>query len=102
MASITPTPDDVARRRRLLFRAWHRGTREMDLVMGRYADAHAMSMPAPDIDTFEALMEAPDPEVFAWITGAKATPANFDTPLLQQIRAFHGATGLGPEGFARG
>lgn len=74
----------------------------MDLVMGRYADAHAMTMALPDIDIFEALMEAPDPEIFAWITGAKPTPPNFETPLLQQIRAFHGAEGLRAEGFARG
>lgn len=102
MATTTPTADELARRRRLLFRAWHRGTREMDLVMGRYADAHAMTMPAQDVDMFEALMEAPDPEVFAWITGAKPTPPNYETSLLQRIRVFHGAGGLRAEGFARG
>ena len=95
MATTIPlTTDDSVRRRRLVFRAWHRGTREMDMVMGRYADAHALTMPVPDLDTFEALMEAPDPEVFAWITGAKPTPPNYDTTLLHQIRVFHGAESL--------
>ena len=61
----------------------------MDLIMGRYADAHAATMPAPDIDLFEALMEAPDPEVFHWISGAKPIPPNYDTSLLRSIRAFH-------------
>ena len=90
MASFAPADaDDSVRRRRLVFRAWHRGTREMDLVMGRYADAHAATMPREDIDTMEVLMEAPDPEIFAWITGAKPTPANYDTDLLRSIRAFH-------------
>lgn len=66
----------------------------MDLVMGRYADAHAATMPTADIDTMEALMEAPDPEVFGWITGAKPVPANYDTNLLHRIRAFHLEGGL--------
>lgn len=90
MTSFTPpSADDSVRRRRIVFRAWHRGTREMDLIMGRYADAHAATMPTAEIDLFEALMEAPDPEVFGWICGAKPTPANYDTALLHRIRAFH-------------
>lgn len=82
--------DDTVRRRRLVFRAWHRGTREMDLVMGRFADAHAATLPAADLDAMEALLDAPDPEVFGWISGEKPVPANYDLPVLHQIRAFHG------------
>ncbi len=94
MASFAPPPaDDSVRRRRLVFRAWHRGIREMDLIMGRFADAHAATMPSADIDTMEALLEAPDPEVFAWITRAKPTPPNYDTALLDSIRAFHRGPG---------
>ncbi len=94
MPGVSPADaDEGVRRRRLVFRAWHRGTREMDIVMGRFADAHAATLPVNEIEVFEALMEAPDPEVFAWITGAKPTPANYDTALLRQIRAFHTSAG---------
>ena len=82
--------DPGVRRRRLVFRAWHRGTREMDLVMGRFADANAATLDDREVDEFEALMDAPDPEIFKWVTGAVPTPANYETALLQRIRAFHG------------
>ena len=61
----------------------------MDLIMGRFADAHAATLDADEIDQFEALMEAPDTEVFHWVSGAKPTPGNYETPLLQRIRDFH-------------
>lgn len=77
------------RRRRLLFRSWHRGIREMDLVMGQFADAQIDQLTDDELDVYEALLEAPDPEVFKWITRSAPVPANFDTPILQRIRAFH-------------
>ncbi len=49
------------RRRRILFRAWRRGMREMDLVMGQFADANLPTMTEAELDEFERLMEAPDP-----------------------------------------
>jgi antitoxin CptB len=77
------------RRRRLRYRAWHRGTREMDLVLGRFADAALASLAPDDINAFEALIEVPDPDLFAWLTGAEPVPANFDTPLFRRFRSFH-------------
>ncbi len=74
------------RRRRILFRAWRRGTREMDLVMGRFADAHLPSMSESELDAFELLLDAPDPRALAWITGEEPAPAEFDTPLLARLR----------------
>ena len=65
----------------------------MDLIMGRFADAHAAALSDEDVDAFEALMDAPDGEIFHWITGSVPTPANYDTSLLRRIRAFHTATG---------
>ena len=53
------------RRRRALFRAWHRGTREMDLLLGRFADTHIGGLSDRDLADFEALMEVPDPALFA-------------------------------------
>jgi antitoxin CptB len=73
------------RRRRILFRAWRRGLREMDLVMGRFADAHLPAMSEAELDEFERLLDVPDPLALAWITGEAAAPPEFDTPLLARL-----------------
>jgi antitoxin CptB len=75
------------RRRRILFRAWRRGMREMDLVMGRFADANLPSMSDAELDEFERLLSAPDPQTLAWIIGEAPTPPEFDTPLFARLRA---------------
>jgi antitoxin CptB len=75
------------RRRRILFRAWRRGLREMDLVMGRFADAHLPTMSEAELAEFERLLEVPDPTALRWITGDEPTPPEFDTPLLARLRA---------------
>ena len=74
------------RRRRILFRAWRRGLREMDLVMGQFADANLAELEATASSTeFEALLDVPDPEIFAWITGGELTPAEYDTALFARV-----------------
>jgi antitoxin CptB len=75
------------RRRRILFRAWRRGIREMDLVMGHFADANLAAMSAAELDEFERLMDAPDPELLSWITGETPTPPAHDTPLFSRLCA---------------
>ena len=90
MSGFEPTAAEASvRRKRLVFRAWHRGMREMDIIMGRFADRHAAAMSDDEVDQFEALMEAPDPEIFRWITGSLPTPGNYDTALLRRMREFH-------------
>ncbi len=76
------------RRRRLLFRAWHRGTREMDLLLGRFADACLDRLDGESLGQLEALIEVPDRDLFAWITGREATPANYDTPVFRELQSF--------------
>ena len=78
------------RRRRLLFRAWHRGTRETDLILGRFADSHAGGFTSEEIGDFERLLEVPDQDVLAWVTGAAALPDGRLAPLLNRIIAFYG------------
>jgi antitoxin CptB len=78
-----------ARRRRLLFRAWRRGTREMDLVLGRFAEARLAGLSESDVAELERLMDVPDQDFFAWVSGALPAPANYDTPVLRAIVAFH-------------
>lgn len=81
------------RRRRALFRAWHRGTREMDLLLGRFADAYIGDLSDADLAHFEALMDAPDRDLFAWVTGREPVAANYATPLYAAIVAFHAGPG---------
>lgn len=77
------------RRRRILFRCWHRGMREMDLIMGSFADAMIDRLPAADLDDLERLMQAPDPELYVWIAGDVEPPTTYDCPILHQLREFH-------------
>jgi antitoxin CptB len=79
-----------ARRRRLLFRAWHRGMREVDLITGRFADAHIAALSETEVDAFERLMDVPEPDLLAWIMGSVETPADYDTALFRRMRAFNG------------
>jgi antitoxin CptB len=78
-----------ARRRRLLFRAWHRGMRELDLIMGRFAESAIEQLTADELIDFEQLMEVPDRELLAWVTGEADVRANFDTALFRRLRDFN-------------
>lgn len=90
MSGSTRTSADLdTRRRRNLYRAWHRGIREMDLIMGRFADAEIGTMSEADLDEFERLIEVPDRDLFRWITGESETPGNYDTPVFRRLKVFH-------------
>jgi antitoxin CptB len=78
------------RRKRLLFRCWHRGTREMDLILGRFADAHIAELSDAEIEELERLGELPDPDLFAMLSGAAEIPAELARGLLPRIKAFRG------------
>ena len=84
----TPSAPDV-RRRRIAFRAWHRGTLEMDLIMGRFADAHLAGLSDAELDAFEALLEWPDPDLYAWVSGEALPPPQADHAVLGRLRSFH-------------
>ena len=76
-----------ARRRRLLYHAWHRGTREMDLIMGRFADAMIGTLSDSELDAFERLSDLPDPDLYAWITGKRPVAPEHDTDVFRRLRA---------------
>ena len=65
------TPLSDIRRKRLLFRSWHRGTRESDLILGRFAEAHIAGFDAGQLDRYEALLECADADLFDWVSGSK-------------------------------
>jgi antitoxin CptB len=77
------------RRRKLLFRAWRRGVREIDLIVGRFADAHIDTFDDTGLDDFERLIEVPNAELYAWVVGDTAVPANYDTAVLRQLITFN-------------
>ncbi len=77
------------RRRRLKFRLWHRGIREMDLVLGAFADAELAGLSEAALDEVESWLEVPDQQLFAWVNGAEPAPADIDTALFRRLRTFH-------------
>jgi antitoxin CptB len=77
------------RRRRLLYRSWHRGTREMDLIMGRFADAALGELTETEITELERLTDVPDPELYAWLTGGRPVPDDYELTVFRRLRDFH-------------
>lgn len=65
------------RLKRMKMRAWRRGIREMDLILGPYADTHIADFDAPDLDLFDLLLEEYDHDLMGWITGALPAPAKY-------------------------
>jgi antitoxin CptB len=90
MSCVQANPLEHATRcRRILFRSWHRGMREMDLILGRFADAEIASLCESELDDYERLLAAPDRDIFSWIVEEAIPPAAYDTPILRKIRSFH-------------
>jgi antitoxin CptB len=78
------------RRKRLLFRAQRRGFKEVDLIFGAYAGSHLTRLDEAGLDQFEALLAAPDQDVYAWLRGAKDVPADHDNPVFAGLKAVCG------------
>jgi antitoxin CptB len=94
MTGSTRSSDGLdVRRRKVLFRAWHRGMRETDLILGRFADAAIADLSDAEIGDFEQLLEATDRDVLAWLLGEYGISPEFDTPLFGKLCAFHRQNG---------
>jgi antitoxin CptB len=80
------------RRKRAFYRATHRGTKELDWLIGRYAEVRLPELAGPSMDLFEKFLTIQDPELHAWIM----TPERLDQPIFEgivnEIRTFHGLT----------
>lgn len=85
---MTETETVENRRKRLRFRAWHRGTKEMDLLMGSFADAHLSGFGRDQLDRFEALLDVPEPVVYDWLLGRSQPPADVDHDVMRLLLAF--------------
>ena len=79
---------DETRLKKLKYRAWHRGFREADLILGPFAEKHVSSLTADQLDAFEVLLDQPDQDLYEWIVEKTATPAEFDGELMGLIKAF--------------
>ncbi len=90
MSGSTRSSADLdPRRRKILFRSWHRGMREMDLIMGRFADAEIGNLSEAELDEFERLIEVLDRDLLSWVTGEAQVPENYDSDVFRQLKAFH-------------
>ncbi|WP_273759981.1 succinate dehydrogenase assembly factor 2 [Bartonella sp. ML70XJBT.G] len=78
-----------ARRRRLIFRAWHRGIREMDLIFGHYVNAHISGMSDKTVSELEYIMSFDDRDLLTWVTGEVSPPAEVNSPLFRDIVNYH-------------
>lgn len=75
--------EDIAiRRKRLIFRSWHRGTREMDLILGSFADRNVPDFTAPQLALYEEILRHSDPDLYNWITGQEPVPANYHNDVM--------------------
>jgi antitoxin CptB len=87
MAISMSEPLDI-RRKRLLFRSWHRGTKEADLLLGSFAERHLSGFTPDQVDRYEALLGVEDADLLAWIAGRAVPPPERESDVLQLLLAF--------------
>lgn len=77
-----------ARLKKLKLRAWRRGFREADLILGPFAEKHVSSFTPDELDWFETLLEQPDQDLYGWMLGTTPTPPEFDGELMNRLKVF--------------
>src|SRR5580704_12256954 len=85
-ATVREHPD--IRRKRLLFRCWHRGTQESDLILGSFAEDSLKTLDSNQLGRFEALLDCTDPDLFDWIFGVSDPPPQHDHDVIELLRGF--------------
>ena len=76
------------RRKRIAYRSRHRGTKELDLYIGSFAEQHLSAMTEAQLDQFEALLEVPEPVLYDWVTGHDTPPAEHDNDVTRMLLDF--------------
>jgi len=76
-------------RKRLIFRSWHRGTREIDLMLGKFADAHMNGFDAEQLAAYDRFLNNSDPDIYNWLTGQEPLPPSEDNPAIRVLLAFY-------------
>ncbi|MFT6581430.1 MAG: antitoxin CptB [Alphaproteobacteria bacterium] len=85
------TDSDTAafeRLKRLKYRSWHRGMREMDLLMGRFADKYIEGLSAADVDLYEVVLEYGDPDLYNWVSGREEVPDIIGRDIILRLKEF--------------
>ena len=85
------TASSEIRHKRLLFRSWHRGTREADLILGRFADDYLAGFDEAQLDRYEALLDCADPDIFDWVSGRTTPPFEHDHDVTRLLLSFSNA-----------
>ena len=78
------------RLKRLYYRSFYRGTHENDLLIGRFAKRYLPNMSDDELDQFEVILEQSDTDLYDWITGRNAIPADHDSEVMRQLCRYHG------------
>ena len=73
------------KRKRLIFRSGHRGTKEMDLFLGSFAERNIAGFSAEELDLYDDLLKEPDPDIYNWVTGREPVPANKMNPVIERL-----------------
>ena len=80
--------DLETRRKRLIYRSRHRGTKEMDIFLGGFADRYLGGFSAAQLDRFESLLQNSDPDLYGWITGQDSVPEDLDSDVMKLLKDF--------------
>lgn len=83
------TEDMTTKRKRLIYQSNYRGFKEADMILGGFAKAHMHELSDAEVLMYEDLLGAKDHDIYDWITQKLPVPANYDTPLLDKLRAFN-------------
>lgn len=82
------------KRKRLIFRSWHRGIREMDLIMGSFADKFVPEFTSEELDRYEEVLQNSDLDVYDWVCGRKEVPANKNSDIVEKLLKYDYAAAL--------
>ncbi len=77
------------KRKKLKFRSWHRGTREIDLILGKFADAHVFDFSEDELNQYEEILINNDPDLYNWITGKDPVPSDYSSDVMQKLIDFN-------------
>jgi len=80
--------DVEIRRKRLRYRSWHRGTKELDLLLGSFAERHLGALSAAELDQYEAILESDEHDIYAWLARRAPVPAEHDNAVMAAILRF--------------
>jgi antitoxin CptB len=87
-SSDQPLSTVEKRRKRLRYQSWHRGMKEVDFILGRFADAHLETLSEQQLDQFEIILGQSDPDIYAWISGRRPLPADLGSNVMKLVMNF--------------